>query len=824
MAATKAAPSNVHYYSPRLLRKLAEMFAMPVTVIEAPSGHGKTTAVRDYLKKNLSTNTVLHWWNAEESSAAFSWARLCREFTRIDEERGMKLVAAGFPNLTNSWEIAALITDLRSNTPAVLVLDDFQFLQKELPRTVVSALLTYNEPNLKLIIITQTIWPFERAFFAKMNVHYIHTNDLQLHVDDIRRYYKLCGISISEAEAFEIYKFTEGWIVALYLTMLQLKRGEGLLPGLDIIRLMDDIIWKSMNDRDKEILLHFAPFPDVTTEQICFLLQSNSLQEGALDLLARTPFISYEAEGRRYVFHAILQEMLQSRLELADITLKTDCYKQAGRWYAEQHQNISALSCFLKVKDYESVLSLPLTKLTMVRVEGVPFTQQATKFLAECPQEVKRRYPISLLRIAYAFFGADQREAASALMQEIRIMIEAIEDEAARRELLGEWTLISAFEKFPDIVKMEPIIHRAAQIIGGRCQTITAQEPFAFGMPLMVFFYKRAGGMAEVLSTLTKVVEYLTLLTGVNSGADVQLETEWAFYRGDVKAAELLAYRVIYLTDKTDQWSIRTGAVSILAEVAFKRGSNASLTRYTKALEESVGRDAHSQFVNQLLQADYFSWTGLVQLTAQWIREGKMCFPDAPTWFKAKQRYAHLVVLLQEGEYTRLLGAAEAAIVESRQMGYLMAEMYNRLVAAIGYFKIGQLESAFNHVQAALASALEDEIFLPFMELKWLLGDLVDRAFSALGVKMPEEVISEGQAFEDNWKLLIRHISEKAPLPYGLTEQEMKVATMAAKGMSNKEIARGLFISETTVKFHLRSVFSKLDIDRRSKLPGLLDK
>ena len=59
-------------------------------------------------------------------------------------------------------------------------------------------------------------------------------------------------------------------------------------------------------------------------------------------------------------------------------------------------------------------------------------------------------------------------------------------------------------------------------------------------------------------------------------------------------------------------------------------------------------------------------------------------------------------------------------------------------------------------------------------------------------------------------------------MPYNLTKREMDVAAMAAKGMSNKEIASKLFISESTVRFHLRTVFSKMGIDRRSKLPGLL--
>ena len=48
------------------------------------------------------------------------------------------------------------------------------------------------------------------------------------------------------------------------------------------------------------------------------------------------------------------------------------------------------------------------------------------------------------------------------------------------------------------------------------------------------------------------------------------------------------------------------------------------------------------------------------------------------------------------------------------------------------------------------------------------------------------------------------------------------VAALAAEGLRNKEIAQRLFISEETVKSHIRSIFNKTNIDRRSKLVDLL--
>jgi two-component system NarL family response regulator len=50
-----------------------------------------------------------------------------------------------------------------------------------------------------------------------------------------------------------------------------------------------------------------------------------------------------------------------------------------------------------------------------------------------------------------------------------------------------------------------------------------------------------------------------------------------------------------------------------------------------------------------------------------------------------------------------------------------------------------------------------------------------------------------------------------------LTGRELDVLTLLARGKSNKEIGVNLYISETTVKAHLRSIFSKLNVLSRTE-------
>jgi len=55
------------------------------------------------------------------------------------------------------------------------------------------------------------------------------------------------------------------------------------------------------------------------------------------------------------------------------------------------------------------------------------------------------------------------------------------------------------------------------------------------------------------------------------------------------------------------------------------------------------------------------------------------------------------------------------------------------------------------------------------------------------------------------------------PLADDLTPREMEVLKLIAAGLSNKEIAEGLVLSEKTVKNHINNIFSKLHVYDRSQ-------
>jgi DNA-binding NarL/FixJ family response regulator len=61
--------------------------------------------------------------------------------------------------------------------------------------------------------------------------------------------------------------------------------------------------------------------------------------------------------------------------------------------------------------------------------------------------------------------------------------------------------------------------------------------------------------------------------------------------------------------------------------------------------------------------------------------------------------------------------------------------------------------------------------------------------------------------------MMVRRASSPGPV---MTEREVEMLGLLAKGLGNKEMARRLLVSEATVKSHLTHVYAKLGVDSRA--------
>ena len=102
-----------------------------------------------------------------------------------------------------------------------------------------------------------------------------------------------------------------------------------------------------------------------------------------------------------------------------------------------------------------------------------------------------------------------------------------------------------------------------------------------------------------------------------------------------------------------------------------------------------------------------------------------------------------------------------------------------------------------------------------------IYGGLVAIIFAGLGIWLGLRLTGRRQRVE------VREIQVTAGEPFvadekkrddlGITRREMEILALVARGMSNREIAGKLYVSENTVKTHCSRAFDKLGARRRTQ-------
>lgn len=133
---------------------------------------------------------------------------------------------------------------------------------------------------------------------------------------------------------------------------------------------------------------------------------------------------------------------------------------------------------------------------------------------------------------------------------------------------------------------------------------------------------------------------------------------------------------------------------------------------------------------------------------------------------------------------------------------------------------IGDEESAW--AREALREGVVRALLPPAASAGQIIA-AVEAVSAGLAALAPETLAALLPPPAPNVEELLTTLGAGRPLPPAeperdaLTPREREVLEMLAEGLSNKEIAWRMNISEHTVKFHLASVFAKLDVSTRTE-------
>lgn len=820
---------NAIYFSTALRQKLDDIASASVTTVIAPMGYGKTTAITAFYKQ-LKGKALLFRENVIDRDTTSFWQGFCSAF-RARGDLSRKLGGLGLPvsAVEKRIFIDLLVDEFEQvGQEAYLFIDDFHMVTDDKVRGFIFFWCRQLPENLHLIISSRgRIFTEAERIALGANLNEITVQHLKFGRDDVARYARACGIRLAQAQLDQLYNASEGWISAIYLNLnAYAGSGQLLAEQKNIYHMINQVLFETL-DEETQCFLTTLCITDAFTLEQARLLSGNAQVEDLLQrVLDHNAFIIHLAGSDSYRIHYMLRECLWHYFQKLPAPKQEQVWERQGEWAASQGQFVEAMRLFLKTRNYRRLMEIVEADV------GRSTTYEYREFVARCTQEIPEtillRYPFGLLVLMRKFFNF---RLIPQMMRMGQLFLIALKQAQLPREekdnMVGEYELIQSFLKYNDIEKMSQHHRKAAALMTRPTRTTDTTFTWTFGAPsILEMFHRESGHLDEELAQMQGALPYYYKVTG-NHGYGVAklMEAEIAYMRGHFDQAEICMCQAKRQAQEWNQYGILTDVLLLEMQLLFIKGDWESIG-YT-LLEYRTFLEEHRQYLLlhtwDICTARVELLKGQLEFVPEWIAQGNLqesvlSHPALPML-----HVTYNEVLLARGAYPALLARGEVCEKLNAVYPNCLCEIELQIQLAKGYLALDERAHAQVHLRKALDLALPDRLYMPFATGKTQFFDML----MELAPQYPEDALEQINALAAQVRVAREKGSTQQPSrlhAYGLTKREREIAYLAAQRRSNKEIAQTLYLTENTVKTHLKHVFEKLGIqDARGNKRRLLE-
>lgn len=210
---------------------------VPLTLVSAPAGFGKSTAVSDWLSRQDVRVSWLSLDASDDEPRRFlryllaAWRRLIPDFgTVLESMSGSSGLPVADAQAAFVGEVGALAeTERASDGQLVLVLDDYHAIGDTTSHRLVESLIEVLPLAVRLVLITRVDPPFALARMrARGRLEEIRAADLRFRATETVSFLgDAMEIDLPDEDAEALCDRTEGWAVGLQLAALSLRGRVG---------------------------------------------------------------------------------------------------------------------------------------------------------------------------------------------------------------------------------------------------------------------------------------------------------------------------------------------------------------------------------------------------------------------------------------------------------------------------------------------------------------------------------------------------------------------------------------------------------------------
>lgn len=872
---------------PRLM-ELAARGRPRLLLVDAPAGYGKSTFLTQLFRKLSAEPGKVCWLTLDDddqsadrflSSLVITLARNGISLPRLEEA-----ARTGFQDIHFKAGLTFLLAAVEElATPVTVILDDYHRVAGSGADQVIDLILAHQPEALTLVVAGRGRPGFRFEHLrAAGTAAVLARAELAFTEEEIATY--MGGISPIEARMLAAR--TQGWPVAIQLASLWRDRNRDMsLLTLDsfsgrtrdLAAYLAEQVFLGLGEDIKAFLLAVSVVNDIDAD----LALSLSGRTDALALLEQLeeqglPVAPLDERRSRFRFHQLFREFLRDRLERTSMAEARRLHGKAADWYAGQQHYLEAARHAAAAGDalkaaalleqaggWHQVLRGRLWSLLKFR---------------DLPEQVFRVHP--QLRLAQIYLMAREgevREARAAfeglrrltgdfrelqgrdwdpridvgrLVVDLALRIyEAIPitlDDARRLER----TIATLPQNDPTLDAMARHLSAIAHYDLGNfeaCREVAEPLLAAWGRldnPTMVnymasyiaraLFHLGAAQRAEQILLATHAQMDALFQEASRSGAVAPLFlSEIQYERGDLQGARRLMSPCFSRIVAVESWfDLDISAYRTASLLAFHLdGADEAFDTLRRGMEAARqrGLDRTERYL-KILEIHVLWLAGrteeALRLAAEpWFREMVAADVAREPWLWPTTNAALVIaarVTLAGGRPDEAATILASAIERFRAAGHKRHLLDALLVACGAAAGAGRMQDAASHLAEAWAIARTQGFTQPFRDegadFTALLEDLA-RSGSRDAADLLARIGGECDAGDDG-----RGADLPPEVAGRLSPREQEVLALMGDGLSSKEIADRLQLSESTVKTHRKNLYRKLRVHRRSSAIALLNR
>jgi LuxR family maltose regulon positive regulatory protein len=857
----------------RLLDRVAASPGAGVVLLQGPAGHGKTTALQQLKELQEAEGRVTAWltFDQGDNDPRRFTAQMKAFLDDLAVRAGMdeaKTARSPRQRHRRDWLVASLAAFTR---PVALFFDEFHALTERSALEQFKLLFETASDRVRVFIGSRSLPDVGLARLVVNNRALIlHGDDLRFTPKEVEEFFASAGdlgIDLDEVDA--IYQRTEGWPAALQLFRLTLGSPhvrkslgkENLRPPRELAEYLAENVLALQPPRIQEFLLQTSKLTRLSAALCDEVLGWNDSRDILVHLERSGMFLRcVDPQLGWYKYHTLFSSILAEQLRNESTDGADEVHRRAAHWYMRNGHFEEAVLHATTCREYD--LAADALNRWASRLVAYAHLQTLEQWSERLPYEKIASRRDLAIKVAYALVFLRRRQRARPLLDLLRADVDSgtVASTTNARIVLSmaamldndvqgayelseqvpmhdtELTGFPAFElgassnlrAYCALIRQEYVLARD-YLSQARIYNDHVNAPFSRGYTAAVATVALVmqGHLREALARLRDETSDSVDEPDRSVAAAVSVAAQvWALY----EANELAAAETLFTQHREVIASSTRFDFLVVAYMSAAR------------LYEALGRPGHAETLLDEVEAigRENGWAPLV-CTVKWERVRRVLLQDSvdeAIAIAATARYEPELpedwISIGSDVESRELGEIRLAIAVRdlaeaharidhefrRQRGRVLRQVKLHLMAALVASRSGDEAGARRHVRTALGVARPGGYVRVFLDEGAEVLALLQQELQHLSENHRRPPADPEREFIETLLEAAGAAPEATPgqfttaLPV-LTDREREMLALLANGISNKGIANRLFVSENTVKFHLKNIYAKLGVTSR---------